>query len=533
MRAPEDLPNIPEQPTDSDLAQKQSNEVLEKPSILRRAKELVGEFRQRVREVFSGQSEEQITDVTGDALSDFAISEADKPQTVDQSERTAVAFVASGVEAVEDGLIGQSNDPIKKEVLAGDVDHVIGAVEDIAEAGDISTAEIIAHDVDVIEVEQERLSVVEKLKDGVVTAAVYLEGAEGLSTSELKKLKNQTEAWIEDRQEWHREELSLAHEAARDLSEKLGHPPRIIAMRGGCGSGKSYAVRSLYGDRGIFDEQGDVPGAVKPDYFKTRIKQKELETPPPPGVVVTSEQVHLESTGMNAMFVQRLAQDPEASLLIDKQLEAADDITSLVEMGKEHGKSVELLDNDVPIELSAFRVLKRQVGGVDPNIRFDGVSAGFRGIRVNREAALRAVESEDIVTTYSLRAFDPKSKQQIEIATKRDGEVVVRAGYEELAEHVINQTQSDTELEIQEAGSQIITEEYIESFIGKFFDDSESSEKYKAEARKILGAYVGLGMTIEEALASKADGIEADPDSPAFTEGYRSKLIAWKAEHSV
>lgn len=502
----------------------------EKLSLLNRAKDLANNFRERIRGTFPGQSEDQVTNLTGDALADFAVGEADKPQTDDQALETEVAFVASGNEAVEDGLIGGSNDPIRKEIVAGDLDHVVGAVRDIADSGDIATAETIARDVEIIESELDRQAQIEKLEKGIGTVSIYMVDGETLSYGELKKQKNSAEAWLRDRQEWHVDELDSAHNAALELSEKLGNPPRIIAMRGGCGSGKSFAVRSMYGDRGIFDEEGDVPGAVKPDYFKTRIKQKELESPPPPGVKVTSEQVHLESTGMNAMFTERLAQDPEASLLIDKQLEVADDITSLIEMGKKYGKPVELLDNDVPLELSAFRVLKRQVGGVDPNIRFDGVSAGFRGIRVNREAALSAVESEEIVTEYSLRAFDPESRQQIEIAKKIDGMVVARAGYEDLAEQVINQPEAKTDQEIQEAASQIITDEYIEDFVAKFFDDSERSEKGRMEARKILGAYVGLDMTVEEALASKAAGIEADPDSPMFSEDYKDKLVAWKGQ---
>ena len=501
----------------------------EKLSLIDRAKDLANNFRERIRATFPDQPKNQVTDLIGDSLADLAIEEADKPQTDEQVLETEVAFVASGTQAAEDGLIGSSKDPIRKEIVAGDSTNVVDAVRVIANSGDSATAETIAHDIENIESELDREDQVEKLAEGTTTAAIYLESGETLSNGELKKLKNNAEAWIEDRQKWHTEELDLAHAAALELSKKLGDPPRIIAMRGGCGSGKSFAVKSLYGDRGIFDEEGDVPGAVKPDYFKTRIKKKEIESPPPPGIKVTSEQVHLESTGMNAMFTELLAQDPAASLLIDKQLEAADDITSIIEMGKKYGKPVELLDNDVPIELSAFRVLKRQVGGVDPNIRFDGVSAGFRGIRVNREAALSAVDSEEIVVNYSLRAFDPESRQQIEIAQKIDGRVVARAGFENLAEQVINQPEAETDQEIQEAASRIISNEYIEEFVAKFFDDSERSEKGRMEARKILGAYVGLDMTVEDALASKAEGIEADPDSPMFSEDYKDKLIAWKA----
>ena len=356
---------------------------------------------------------------------------------------------------------------------------------------------------------------------------------QGLQTAELyivdngidpRIAKNIPEAWSEERQNFHKAELQIAQETAKDLSERLGRPPRIIAMRGGCGSGKSFAVKRMYGDRGIFDDNGDVPGAVKPDYFKTRIiqegRRREIE--------LTSDQVHMESTGVNSMFTDKLAHDPEQSLLIDKQLESKDDISKLIDMAKETGKPIELLDNDVPIELSAYRVLSRDVGGTDPNIQFDGVAKGFLGIRTNREKVYNEVHSEPVVEQYILRAFDPVSKQQIEIARKQNGTVVVAEGYEELAEKVIFQDSNQAVQEISRAGNQIINQGYVDSFVNRFFDESERGLRSATEARKIFGAYVGLEMTMEEVMLSKAEGIEANPDSPEYTSDYREKLVVWR-----
>ena len=506
----------------------ESQERLEKQTLLQKAKRLIARFRQKIGEDSPGSSKEEITEAVSDSLSDFAITEAEKTQTDEQRRLTIDAFVTSGVEAVNDELIGTPNDPLSDQVESGNMAHIVEEVDALVGAGEPRIAEVIAIDLD--RIEAETLKIKEQLKHGASTAKLYIKEGETIDEKELKKLKNSKEAWIEERQAWHEEELILAREAAKDLSEKLGDPPRIIAMRGCCGSGKSYAVKSLYGESGIFDSQGDVPGAVKPDYFKTRIKQHERESPPPPGIEVTSVQVHMESTGMNSMFMHELAEDSDASLLIDKQLEAAGDIPELIELGKETGKSVELLDNDVPIELSAYRVLKREVGGTDPNIRFDGVASGFKGIRTNRESVYRSVNTEEVVGIYSLRAFDPDSKQQIEIATKQDGKIVVKAGYEELAQRIIFQTEDEAIQEIKETGKHVITEEYIESFVSKYFDNSERGQKGADEAREIFGAYVGLDMTIEEAMRSKADGIEADSAGKEFTPDYQEKLIVWKEQ---
>jgi hypothetical protein len=512
-----------------------NQEHLEKQTPLNKAKRLIQQFRQKIEGSSVGNSKEDVNKVVSESLSDFAISESEKLQTDGQKYLTTEAFIASDVEGVDDDLIGTEDDPIKAQVESGNIAHIVEGVAALSDSGELEIAELIAHDADLVEAEMqhnfgETIANRELLLIEASTAKVYMNNGETASELDLKKMKNSKEAWVEERRIWHDQELSLAQEAAKDLSEKLGDPPRIIAMRGGCGSGKSFAVKSLYGDRGIFDDQGDVPGAVKPDYFKTRIKQHERESPPPPGMEVTSEQVHLESTGMNSMFMHELAEDPAASLLIDKQLESAGDIPELIELGKATGKSVELLDNDVPIELSAYRVLKREVGGTDPNIKFDGVANGFKGIRANRESVYQAVNTEDVVGVYSLRAFDPESKQQIEIATKQDGKITVKEGYDELARDIIFQTEGDALQEIQETGAQVITEEYVESFANKYFDTSDRGQQGANEARKILGAYIGLDMTVEQAMHSKADGIEADSSGKQFTPAYKEKLAAWKTQ---
>ena len=369
--------------------------------------------------------------------------------------------------------------------------------------------------------ERMKESAVEKLGDGMTTTvSVYIEGGSTMTPQELKKRKGEAEAYTAERQAWHEEVLNQAAVDARELSKKLGPPPRIIAMRGGCGAGKTTAVREKYGDKGII-VNGDVPGAVKPDYFKDVIKGEARDSL---GIEVTSSQAHMESTGICRMHTERLVGDPEVSLLIDKQLESAGDIPEIIEWGKESGKSVELLDNDVPIELSAFRVLKRPIGGADPNIEFSGVARGFIGIRANRGQVLEDVKDE-IVSSYSLRAFDPVSKRQLEVAKKVDGKIVYEPGYEELGKAVGKQDEVGAKAEATIAEGQVITPAYIEEFVSKYFDESENapewSKKGAKEAREILGSYVRLGgITLGEALDSKAAGLD-----PTKTD--QAEIVKW------
>ena len=354
----------------------------------------------------------------------------------------------------------------------------------------------------------------EKLSDGQTrTTQLYLRGGDSLTVSEMRTQKGESSAYIPERQDWHAEVLGKAMEDGRELSERLGPPPRIIAMRGGCGSGKTTSIRRRYAETGIFDENGDVPGAVKPDYFKTVIIDKaEKDT----GLRISAEQAHLESTGICKMYTDRLIREPNTSMLIDKQLDGADDITKLIQAGKETNKPVEILDNDVPIELSAFRVLKRELGGADPNMPYDAVVRGYLGIRANRAKVVEDCHDE-IVSDYTLRAFDPKSKDQVEVIKKVNGELVFMPGREELAREICGQGRESAMQEAAGVGKQEITEGYIKSFTERFGNPQD--EVWTMKVRNALSPYLGLGMTLKEALDSKSDGVLE-----------RDALLAWKSK---
>ncbi len=369
-----------------------------------------------------------------------------------------------------------------------------------------------------------------ELRGGATTVSVYIRDVDA---KELRRLKGKAEAYTPKRQEWHSQVLDEAVEAGRHVSEEMNKldgvpPPIIIAGRGACGAGKTTAFKNLLKAKGceVFNERDDIPGAVKPDYFKDVIideAAREL------GVDITSDQAHMESTGICKMYSERLKNDPDTSIIIDKQLEAAGDIPEIIEWGHETGKQVALLDNDVPVELSAFRVLKRKIGGADPTMRFGSVARGFIGIRANRGQVLEDVQ-DDAVSIYSLRAFDPVSKQQVEVIKKVDGKIVYEPGYEELGSAVSFQDEASARAEANRVENLTITSEYVEDFVSRYFDESNGPTKYSQEARDVLGAYAGLGITIGEALASKADaGINPDrtESGELIDPNYREKITAW------
>lgn len=373
----------------------------------------------------------------------------------------------------------------------------------------------------------------QSLEQGSTTAAAYIEGGDKMSMTELRKKKGDPEAYTKERQAWHNEVINGTMEAARHLSEQLGDPPRIIAARGSCGSGKTTTFKELFDGLNVFDEKFDIPGAIKPDYFKDVIKKEAKDDL---GINITSTQAHMESTGLCRMYADKIKTTPNLSMVVDKQLGAPNDIKEIIDWGKESGKKVELIDNDVPLELSAYRVLRRRVDGVDPNIDFAGVARGFTEIRANRMEAIEDAR-DDIVSDYSLRVFDPVSKQQVEVMKKIDGKIVYIPGYEDLAKNTIFEDETSARIEVMEVRDQLITAEYVENFISKYFDESNGPTKWSSHARKVLGAYVGLGVTLGEALDSKDAGIDSDyrqvdgVDTDELVDpSYREKVLRFVAE---
>lgn len=363
-----------------------------------------------------------------------------------------------------------------------------------------------------------------QLDRGDLTAQVYLQGGDFMSKAEIRRIKGKAEAYTPERQIWHQEVIEKTLADARELSERLGPPPRIIAMRGGCGSGKTTAVRQRYGESGIFDANGDVPGAVKPDYFKTVIIEKARTDL---GLAISSEQTHLESTGVCRMYSDKLVQEQGVSMLVDKQLDGAGDVEELIRAGHETGKSVEVLDNDIPIELSAFRVLRREIGGTDPNMPYQAVVRGYLGIRANRAQVVEACRDE-IVSDYALRAFDPETKEQIEVIKKVDGELVYVPGKEDLARGILAQGRSEAMLEAESVGEQEITESYIEDFVKRYGNPDDAS--WAKKVKDTLSPYLGLEMTLKEALDSKSDGVMLSEDLRRWKE--KQAEIARQAEQT-
>jgi len=331
----------------------------------------------------------------------------------------------------------------------------------------------------------------------VDTAKVFCHvDTEGLSKDKKREIYDNPENWDESRRSLHEKLQKENIQKALDLSRRLEKenpkipPPTIFALRGSPGAGKTTSLRKgneMF--RGILDENGQPSGSLAPDVFKGPLKEEGN---------LSSGQVHAEST-MLGRIVKNEVSNTNTSVVFDKLMNENADIEEMIESAKETNRKIAIMDIDVPLELSAIRVLGREKGGADPNITFEGVEQGFRGIRQNREAEHKILDSNpQFVSGYVLMAYDKESRQSVEVAMWDDetGNVRIVEGRENLAKQSIE----DPEEEIERIKNTVITEEYIKNFTTTYFD--EKSQPFVEKTAQTLRQY--LGKTINMALDEKA-----------------------------
>lgn len=331
-----------------------------------------------------------------------------------------------------------------------------------------------------------------------------IEKTSGLTDGEWRKIS----ARFDDPDEWHPERAKFHEQIVDDmlakadaLSQRLrrheieeGRKPTIYCLRGACGSGKTTALRGgLF--NGILDETGEPSGTLAPDVLKTPLREEGK---------MSHVQVHDESSMLSRKLSRAMrerAMSEPYSMVYDKLMAFPTDFEDVFEDASETDREVAILDMDVPLELSAVRVLSRQKNGEDPNIDFTGVANAFSAVRKNRSALFNQIsEHSDAVSAYTLRVFDPTTKQSVEAARFEHGKIVAISGREALAEKAVISSDDSVNMEVAAVRDTLITEDYISYFENAYFDDN--SKRYAAKNVAILREYIGK--TLGEALDDKA-----------------------------
>ena len=388
----------------------------------------------------------------------------------------------------EQGLDGKLNE-IQTEAtqLAGEE---VGKIREITDAGEPASSQESHRSEEDYDRNIELLS----RDPNIDTARVFcLVDTTGLSKKERSAIYDNHENW-DGRRSLHERLKRENTQQALDLSRRLERenpripPPTIFALRGSPGAGKTTALRRGHEMfKGILDERGQPSGSLAPDVFKGPLKEKGN---------LSSTQVHAEST-MLGRAVKKEVSNADTSVVFDKLMNEHADIEEMIESAKETGRKIAIMDIDVPLELSAVRVLGREKGGADPNIAFEGVAQGFRGIRVSREVQHKALDDNpQLVSGYVLMVYDKESRQSVEVAVwdEEAGKVRIIEGRENLA----GQSIEEPEEEIERIKNTVITEEYIQNFTATYFD--EKSQQHAEKTAETLRQYLGktIGMALDE-----------------------------------
>ena len=487
-------------------SQEQQEALAQNPAAL--ARENLDQIK---KEIANGLDHEPDVTEVGDAAAEVLDTTVQSAEASDKLGEGGLQSIIQAAEIVEiasiDGGLDKGpveDDPIATALSKGYEAPLIAGIQDLANHGELAVAEQVAADIEKREAEMQSTEYQAKIAeletcDKTTTEAFCLLETAGLPKSELKKIVDSPENWSPERRAVHEASYAV-HKAESDaLSERLSKHhtnPVILALRGSPGAGKTTALRMGHPSfEGILDDKGEATGAVAPDVFKPDLIGEDA---------ITSSQVHAESTMLGRRLNSELINDPEASLVYDKLMNDRSDIDEMLKAAAETGKKAGILDIDVPLELSAIRVLGREKGGDSPNIAYDGVVAGFVGIRVNRGHLVNSLQAagEDVVEGYALMAFDKASHQSVEVAIWQDGNIVATQGMEGRLAELTDYDALEANTEVARVKDMVLSEEYIEYVADTYFGSDESAQRAKQKTVANLRLY--LGKTLAEALDEKA-----------------------------
>ena len=188
------------------------------------------------------------------------------------------------------------------------------------------------------------------------------------------------------------------------------------------------------------------------------------------------------------------------SMVYDRSMAYPTDFEDVFNDSLETNRKVVILDFDIPLELSAVRVLSRVKNGEDPNINFSGVADAFLAVRKNRAILFSQMsEHSDVVSEYGLRVFAPGEKRLVDVMRFEKGEIRTIIGREKLVEQAAMLDEAELVTEIARVQNTVINEDYIAYFKKKYCDN-----KIEQNAKNVAALRENKNKTIGEALDAKS-----------------------------
>jgi hypothetical protein len=218
--------------------------------------------------------------------------------------------------------------------------------------------------------------------------------------------------WIPERQAVQKKLFDAELAKAQALSDRMGEPNTVYALRGNTAAGKTTTVKSDAELKAkVLDDKGEISGALNPDPIKAQIVDVHNGG-------ISTQQAHMEGSAISQRVEAEMLSRPNSSLVYDKRFAGKTDIPRLLEgIGD---RKLKLIDLDVPLETSSVRVLMRNPGTADPLVPFQPIAQGFEGVRTYRQALVDEVKKNPQITDYKLFVADETGKQVL-VAEKKAG----------------------------------------------------------------------------------------------------------------
>jgi hypothetical protein len=190
------------------------------------------------------------------------------------------------------------------------------------------------------------------------------------------------------------------------LSDRFGsEQPTIYALSGNTAVGKSFMSKKDTDFAVGLDENGEARGALNPDTLKALLRR---------GVDgVTNQQIHIEGFALNRKLAEELKSKAlQTSMVIDERLGSVFEVRKLLDIAKKSGKNLVIKDIDAPLEVSALRVLGRDIR-TDPCVPFGPIAGGYKAIRKDREDVIKLILESPEVLGYELYVMDESGRSAL------------------------------------------------------------------------------------------------------------------------
>lgn len=281
-------------------------------------------------------------------------------------------------------------------------------------------------------------------------------------------LKDRTK-WLDERNDFQDQLLEEQQRAMEELSDRLeNEKPTLYLLRGNTASGKTSVLKRYPRFKKIINPKTNMAdGVLNTDTIKKSMREKSGKRNGK--YVITHNQCHEEAVMLTNQLEDNLIDSPELSLVIDRRYAYRKQLTVTIDRALAHDKDVEILDLDVPLEISLLRVLFRDPEGEDPCVPFNSVMDGFTGIRKFRRGLIQTVKHEPRIKYYLLAESGERPIEPI--AEKSDGEYVIKNDV--LAEECVIVDQG----EVDELKEKVIDDRYITYVIRGLLRDYPVEEK--------------------------------------------------------